>query len=87
MTTVTVTLPPALAAFADEALARGAYADHDELLTDALRLLRETETDGALRRALFLVALEAGLAQGTRDGQPVESNVAVFPKRARHAGR
>jgi putative addiction module CopG family antidote len=60
----TVTLPPDLEQFANEAVASGRFRDRQEMLTAAMGLLRQQEA----ARAAFVTSLEEAEAEGERDG-------------------
>ncbi len=60
----TVTLPPELERFAEQAVAAGRYRDLAELVAVGVDLLRQREE----ARAAFNASLEAAEAEAERDG-------------------
>ncbi len=60
----TVTLPPELERFAEQAVAAGRYRDLAELVAVGVDLLRQRET----ARAAFNASLEVAEAEAERDG-------------------
>ena len=59
-----VKLSPALEKFAEDCVAEGRYEDVNEVVSSALRLLRDQEA----RRQAFIRSLEEAQAEAERDG-------------------
>jgi len=60
----TITLPPELVRFAEEAIATGRYRDMDELVRTGVNLLRRLEEE----RRGFVASLQAAEAEADRVG-------------------